>query len=97
MADAGFPVSGGGVAGRGGVPAAGVSAVVLNLTSTRESATSGYVTAFPTGKARPTASSLNYAKAVTIANSVTVPLGTNGRIDLYNSSGTTDLLADVTG
>ena len=31
------------------------------------------------------------------ATRVTVPLGTNGRIDLYNSSGTTDLLADVTG
>ena len=85
------------VSGRGGVPASGVTAVVLNLTVTRETANSGYVTAFPTGKPRPTASSLNYVKAVTLANSVTVPLGTGGRIDLFNSSGVADLLVDVTG
>src|ERR1700755_2924279 len=49
------------VAGRGGVPATGVSAVVLNLTVTGTLG-NGYLTAYPDGVTRPTASSINFAK-----------------------------------
>ena len=47
------------VAGRGGVPASGVGAVALNVTVTQGSST-GYITAYPAGAARPTASVLKY-------------------------------------
>ena len=47
--------------------------------------------------ARPTASSLNYAKGWTGANSVTVKVGANGKVDLYNAGGPAHLIADVFG
>ena len=84
------------VAGRGNVPASGVSAVVLNVTETGSTA-GGFVTVFPTGVTRPTASNLNFNAGTTRANSVTVSLGTGGQIDLYNNLGSTQLIADVTG
>ena len=84
------------VAGRGGVPSTNVSAVTLNLTVTGPTA-SGFVTAFPSNAARPTVSTINFPRGWTGANQVTVPLGSNGKVDLYNSSGSTSLIADVTG
>ncbi len=46
------------VTGQGGLPASGVSAVVLNVTVTEPTATS-FLTAWPEGEARPLASNLN--------------------------------------
>ncbi|WP_345144144.1 hypothetical protein [Dactylosporangium darangshiense] len=83
------------VTGAGGVPT-DASTVVLNVTVTEPTA-GGYVTVYPTGVARPTASSLNYAKGWTGANSVTVKVGANGKVDLYNAGGPTQLIADVFG
>ncbi len=85
------------VAGRGGVPATGVSAVVINVTET--SATSGgYVTVYPDGTTKPTASNLNYPQGDTRANLVVVKLGSGGKIALTNSSGgTVQLIGDVAG
>lgn len=83
------------VLGEAGVPASGVSAVVLNLTGT-EAAAEGYVTAWPDLTARPNASNLNLAgPGHTAANLVIVPLGANGAIRLFSQSGA-HLLADVT-
>ncbi|WP_441250550.1 hypothetical protein [Kitasatospora sp. McL0602] len=83
------------VAGAGGVPATGVTAVVLNVTATNPS-TGGYVTVYPHGQDRPTASNLNFTKGQTIPNLVTVPV-VDGKVNLYNFLGTTDLVADVAG
>ena len=83
------------VAGNGGVPTAGVSAVVLNVTVTAPIA-AGYVTAYPTGQSRPIASNVNYAGSETVANRVIVPLGTNGRVTLFSAS-PADLIVDVSG
>jgi hypothetical protein len=78
-----------------GVPA-GASAVVLNLT-VDGSAAPGFVTVYPTGVTRPLASSINVdAAGLTIANLVTVPIGTGGTIAMYSLM-TTDLVADVQG
>lgn len=84
------------VTGRGGLALSGVSAVVLNLTVTGPTGP-GHVTAYPTGVTRPTASSLNYTKGWTGANSVTVAVGTGGRVSLYNHGASAHLIADVTG
>ena len=85
------------VTGRGGVPAAGVSAVVLNVMAA--SATKpGYVTVYGAGAARPTASNLNFVVGRTTSNMVVVPVGAGGRVALYNGSiGTIALVADVSG
>ena len=48
----------------------------------------------------PNISSLNYGSAQTVANSVIVPVGQDGKIDLTNLgalAGNVDLIADVTG
>jgi hypothetical protein len=84
------------VAGQGGVPATGVSAVVLNVTVTGPTASS-FLSVYPTGGTRPTVSSLNFPKGFTGANNVTVPLGDGGQVDLYNLTGTTQVIADVLG
>jgi hypothetical protein len=84
------------VAGLAGVPATGVGAVVLNVTAIAQTH-STFVTVYPAGAARPTASNLNVALRRTRANEVITRVGTNGSISLYNSSGTTDLLVDVSG
>jgi hypothetical protein len=84
------------VAGRGGVPASGVSAVVLNVTVTSPTEAS-YITVFPAGPSRPGSSSLNFVPGWTGANSVTVALGPGGVVDLFNHAGSTHLIADVVG
>jgi hypothetical protein len=78
------------------VPASGVAAVVLNVTATNATASS-YLTVFPTGATRPTASNLNFVARQTVPNRVMVKVGTGGRITIYNFSGTTDVVADVGG
>ncbi len=94
------PVGGGGelvvpVLGAGGVPAS-ARAVVLNLTGTNATSDT-YVTSYPSGSARPNASTLNVSAGRTTANLVIVKVGGDGAIRLFNERGTIDLLADVTG
>ena len=101
----GAPLSGGvpvdlGVAGVGGVPATGATAVVLNVTATdivNPVGTSSFLTVYPSGTARPTASNLNYSPGPSVANLVTATLGSNGAVTLYNDQGTVDVVVDVEG
>ncbi|GAA2788187.1 hypothetical protein [Streptomyces showdoensis] len=83
------------VAGVNGVPATGVTAVVMNVTAVAPTAT-GFVTVYPDGQAVPTASNINYSAGETLPNLVVVPV-VNGSVVLRNSAGAVDLLADVTG
>lgn len=83
------------LAGTAGVPPAGASAVVLNVTAT-EADGWGYVTVYPDGDV-PVASNLNLERAgQTIANQVVVRLGGDGAVRLFTYGGT-HLLADVVG
>ncbi|MEH0842968.1 hypothetical protein V6U81_11340 [Micromonospora sp. CPCC 205711] len=84
------------VAGRGGVPTIGVGAVVLNVTITGPTAGS-FVTVYPAGVTRPTASSVNFAAGWLGSNNVTVKLGSGGMASVYNNSGSTDVIVDVVG
>ncbi|MEW1858817.1 hypothetical protein AB0399_00255 [Streptomyces sp. NPDC088194] len=83
------------VAGAHGVPASGVTAVTMNVTAVQPT-TTGHITVYPDGQQLPSVSSVSYQAGHTIANLVTVPVH-NGVVDLENSAGTVDLLADVTG
>ena len=78
------------------VPSSGVSAVVVNLTATQTSR-SGYMTLYPAGASRPTASSLNFPGGWTGANLVTVPLGADGKLAVFNYGGSAHLILDVLG
>jgi hypothetical protein len=84
------------VTGQGLVPATGVAAVVLNVTATNPTASS-YLTVFPTGAVRPTASNLNFLAGQTVPNRVVVKVGTAGKVTIYNLTGNTDVVADVGG
>jgi hypothetical protein len=84
------------VAGVGGIPAQ-VAAVVFNLTVT-EARSNGFVTAHASGSSRPDASNLNFAAGQTVPNLVTVPVGADGKVSLFNySDGSAQLIADVAG
>jgi hypothetical protein len=84
------------VSGVGGVPASGVTAVVLNVTATDPTASS-FVTVYADGQARPVASNLNFSRGETIPNLVVVPVGADGKVDFYNSAGSVNLFADLSG
>ena len=83
--------------GRAGVPASGVSAVVLNV-GTTETGRAGFVQVFPTGRSTPGAfSNVNVARArQTIAGLVTAPLGDGGTVTVFTDGGG-HLFADVLG
>jgi hypothetical protein len=84
------------VTGADGVPLSGVTAVVLNVTAVSPTA-AGYVTVYPDGQARPTASNLNFTAGETIPNLVIVPVGSDGKVDFYNHTGSVNLVADLAG
>ncbi len=83
------------VTGRGDVPASGVSAVAMVVTTVNPAA-AGYVTVWPSDKPIPTASSLNPMGNDVRANLVIVPISAAGKVSMFASS-QTDLLADVAG
>jgi len=85
------------VTGQGGVPVSGVSAVVVNVTAVNPTS-AGYITVWPSGTAQQQTSNLNFQAGQNIPNLVVVPVGADGKIQLFNGSGgTVQLLADVTG
>jgi alpha-tubulin suppressor-like RCC1 family protein len=75
---------------------ASATAVTFNLTATNATA-STFVTAWPAGTPLPTASNLNLPPGDTRPNLVTVAVGANRTVNLYNNGGTVDLIADLTG
>ena len=80
---------------RSRVPAS-ATAVTLTVTGIRASS-STYVTAWPSGTPRPTASSVNIAQGATTSGTTTVAIGADRRVNLYNHNGTLDLEVDLTG
>jgi hypothetical protein len=84
------------VAGRGGLPTAGISAVTLNVTATGASGPDTFVTVFPSGTDRPLASNLNVVAGQTVPNLVTARVN-DGKVSLYNNAGFIHLIADVQG
>jgi hypothetical protein len=79
-----------------GIPETGVSAVVLNLTAVTTTS-QGYFTVYPSDASRPTASSVNFPKGWTGANMVTVPVGADGMVKIYNYGGAAHAIVDVLG
>ncbi|MBM6404243.1 hypothetical protein JQN72_08300 [Phycicoccus sp. CSK15P-2] len=84
------------VTGRAGVPTSGVSAVVVNLTAVNTTS-QGYFTLYPSDMSRPTASTINFPKGWIGANMATVPVGTDGKIKVWNYGGDSHAVLDVLG
>ncbi|TCO60465.1 hypothetical protein [Actinocrispum wychmicini] len=72
------------------------TAVTFNLTGIGASVPT-FVTAYPDGSTRPLASNLNIGPGQIVPNLVTVQVGSNRKVRLYNDSGRVDLIADLQG
>jgi hypothetical protein len=70
--------------------------VLLNLTAT-QSTTGGFLTAYPDGTGRPTASSVNFGIGQTVANELLAGVGTDGKLAITNGFGKTQVVADLAG
>ncbi len=81
---------------------AGATAVVLNVTAVDPTA-AGYLTVLPGGETLPTGpnlpSNLNFAANTTpaVPNLVTVQLSSTGTVEIYNYTGSTNVVVDVEG
>ncbi len=84
------------VAGEGGVPSSGITAVVANVTVT-DTTRASFLTVFPGGTSMPLASNLNWSAGQTIPNRVMIPVTGSGVIDVYNDAGNADVIVDVDG
>jgi len=84
------------VLGTAGVPSTGVSAVSLVVTGLAPSANSG-IFAFPAGATRPANANFNLYSGVSASSTLTVGVGTGGKVSIYNSGGTVNVTASVAG
>ena len=84
------------IAGVGPVPPAGVTAVVANVTAA-EATQAHYFTVYPSGTPKPATSNVNGGPGRAVPNLVTVGVGRDGCIDVFNSHGTAHCLVDVFG
>jgi len=85
------------VTGRGGIPATIVSAVVLNVTVTNTTVNGGYLIVYPKEDPRPLASNLNWSAGQTVPNLLEIGLGYSGQLNIYNGTGSADVIFDVAG
>jgi hypothetical protein len=72
------------------------TAVVLNVTVIAPTKNT-FVEVYPNGDGPTGTSNLNVVAGQVVANQVTVPVGQDGMVDLYNADGQTDLVADLAG
>lgn len=72
------------------------TAVTFNLTGVLATAHT-FVTAWPNGTSQPGVSNLNLNPGEVTPNLVTVRLGADKKVRLYNNAGSVDLLADLAG
>ncbi|WP_033283945.1 beta strand repeat-containing protein [Streptomyces sp. NRRL F-525] len=79
---------------------ASVTAVAVDVTATAQT-DGGYVTTYADGTQRPKTSSTNFTASTTATGYQIVPVGNDGKIDLYThvntTGGTAALIVDVTG
>lgn len=84
------------VAGSGLPVPAGATEVVFTLTVT-DVTDDSFLTAYADGTPRPATSSLDSAAGRNTSNLVTAPIGADGSVDIWNHSGSADLVVDLAG
>ncbi|MFJ9713894.1 hypothetical protein [Streptomyces sp. NPDC101234] len=86
------------VLGQGGVPASGVAAVSLDITAANATSSGSYLQMWPDGTTRPYPGSvINFSSSADTSNSAIIAVGSDGKVDVYNSSGTVDVIVSVNG
>jgi hypothetical protein len=85
------------VLGTGGIPATGVSAVLIDIAPVSPTA-STWLEVWEDGTPRPASSTVNVpANSAIVSNTAIVPVSSAGKIDVYNSSGNVHVAIDVQG
>jgi uncharacterized protein (DUF1501 family) len=84
------------IAGVGGVPSSGVTAVAINVTSVNATEP-GFFSVFPSNVAATDTSSLNLVPGRAVPNMAIVGVGPDGRIGVFNAVGRADCIVDVMG
>ena len=84
------------MAGRGEIPAGQVTAVALNVTIVDPTAGT-YLTVWPSGEGRPRASNVNAVPGQIIPNMVITKVGADGKVNLFNFNGSSQVVVDVLG
>ena len=84
------------VAGLGGVPSTGVSAVALDVTVTGPS-TMSYLTVSPSGSPTPLAANLVFVAGQTTTNMVVAKVGAGGKVSIFNAIGSAHVVVDIAG
>lgn len=85
-----------GVAGINGIPADTLTAVIANVTAAGATA-DHYLTVYPGLNPRPATSNINGGPGRPVPNLVMMQIGTDGRIEVYNSHGSVHCVVDVFG
>jgi hypothetical protein len=83
---------------RPGIPVpAGAVSVLLNITVDSDATAPSFITVWPTGSPRPTTSVINPKPGTVVSGSILVPLGTGGRVSIFNLAGDVHVIVDLWG
>jgi hypothetical protein len=83
---------------RAGIPVpVAATSVLLNVTVDADATASSFITVWPTGLPRPTASVIDPKPGTVTSGSILVPLGTGGDVSIYNFAGNANVIVDLTG
>ncbi|WP_229403396.1 hypothetical protein [Micromonospora okii] len=82
--------------GVGSIPATGVSALMVDVTTISPTANTS-LTVYPDQTTRPTATSLSASTGETLSNSAVVKVGANGKLAIHNQAGNVHIKLDVQG
>jgi len=85
------------IASRSGIPSTGVKAILMNVSASGRSAAGG-ITVSAAGSTKPSVNQVYGAANTTMSNMVVSALGeTPGKVNIFNTAGTTDVMADLAG
>ncbi|WP_157528580.1 hypothetical protein [Nocardia sp. NRRL S-836] len=82
--------------GVNGIPASGVSGLVVRVAVFSPTAES-YLKVYPNGTTRPAPATLNFPAGQSLSNFAFVKPGANGKLDVFNSAGSTHVYVEVQG
>ena len=83
--------------GANGLVPVGATAAVLNTTIDIDATKTSYITVYPKGEARPSASTNNPIPGMVTANATIAKLGQDGAVSVYNLYGETNVVFDLVG
>jgi hypothetical protein len=83
---------------RPGIPVpAGAVSVLLNVTVDSDVTAPSFITVWPTGIPKPTTSVINPKPGTVVSGSILVPLGTGGKVSIFNFDGAANVIVDLAG